>query len=331
MKTLTERDLLECLPPPEAVHPDQVFAYVRYYEAQLNAYCQQEGVDFAAVGFDGPPSAESLTFKAQRGSAVRPSALMSDGKQLNASLSFMALLGSSGVLPAHYTRIVQERLKNNDSALSEFIAIFEHRLGSLMYRAHGKYRLSWVLSKTERIGQDPFSRMLRSVSGQRDQQTNALQYAGHFSRYSRNPESLRRMLEEITGDAVRVQDLVGDWEKLQDSARLKIGRYGMNHRLGDGVMPGRRYWELASSIRVTISKIAYAKYKQRYQNGDLAKQINALCRAYVPHHISVQLDLEVDYTLNTGKRLGDGMTLGSDFWLASKAESKVLSTRRLSL
>jgi type VI secretion system protein ImpH len=68
-----------------------------------------------------------------------PHARAIDGP-LEMFVTFMGLMGPSGVLPQHYTTQIIERFKSKDYALADFLDLFNHRIVSLFYRAWEKYR-----------------------------------------------------------------------------------------------------------------------------------------------------------------------------------------------
>ncbi len=70
-------------------------------------------------------------------------------------VTFMGLIGPSGVLPQHYTelliRLQREQRGEERSALRSWLDIFHHRLISLFYRAWEKYRLPVAYESGEAV------------------------------------------------------------------------------------------------------------------------------------------------------------------------------------
>ena len=118
----------------------------------------------------------------------------------------MGLIGASGVLPGHYSRLVLEACRDNNMALRDFLDIFNHRALSLFVRAAQKYRLPLAFERARTRGGDAFSAALLALIGMRGAALQGRQaipdetlifYAGHFAHRLRSADALRQMLSEI--------------------------------------------------------------------------------------------------------------------------------------
>src|SRR3954468_5545327 len=65
-------------------------------------------------------------------------------------VSFMGLIGPVGVMPTLLTELVAERARYKDTALWEFLDLFNHRIVSLFYCAWERYRLTIGFERGER-------------------------------------------------------------------------------------------------------------------------------------------------------------------------------------
>lgn len=70
----------------------------------------------------------------------RTGARLLQSRQLELTVSFMGLLGTSSVLPLVYTQLVLARLRRGDRALRDFLDLLGQRFLSFFYRAWAKHR-----------------------------------------------------------------------------------------------------------------------------------------------------------------------------------------------
>ena len=85
--------------------------------------------------------------------------------------NFMAPAGAQGVLPQHYTSLILQRLREEDSSLKDFLDLFHHQLISYFVRGWGKVselhhlRTSfWVVAKPLRAIRAAVAIHLQSAS-----------------------------------------------------------------------------------------------------------------------------------------------------------------------
>ena len=144
----------------------------------------------------------------------------------------MGLIGASGVLPGHYSRLVLEACRDNNMALRDFLDIFNHRALSLFVRAAEKYRLPLAFERARTRGGDAFSAALLALIGMRGAAMRGRQaipdetlifYAGHFSHRLRTADALRQMLSEIFDRPVGIIQFQGHWADLLRSEQTQIG------------------------------------------------------------------------------------------------------------
>jgi type VI secretion system protein ImpH len=305
---------------------DDFFQLVRSLERQALSHSDERRV--VPVGRDGPPAAEPIRFHVVNSVAFAGRAverLWKDDEvatnRIEMDVAFMGLTGPTGVLPPHYGNLIQARLKQRDSALAEFLDLFNHRLIALFYRAWAKYRLTVQHEDHARDPQgDPFARALCALAGQHPQQRfdPRLYYAGHFSRRTRSASSLQQLLADFLGSPVQVESFIGQWLPIAPEHRLRVGSggRGRNHRLGDGVLLGERAWDMQSKFRIQIGPISDAEHERLLPDGDNFQQLRRLIEEYVPNHMDVELRLVVD---GTQPRTPESrMRLGQNAWLGSR-------------
>src|SRR5947209_644748 len=80
----------------------------------------------------------SMTFPASEIQAID----FAENEPARLTVNFMGLTGPLGVMPLCYTEFVINRLQNRDSALRDFLDLFNHRIISLFYQAWEKYHFT---------------------------------------------------------------------------------------------------------------------------------------------------------------------------------------------
>lgn len=299
---------------------------------QLERLARTRAGEGADVGRDGPPAEEPLRFHAVSGLAFPHRAVERLWREpgqarLELEVTLLGLTGPTGVLPQHYSTLVQSRLKQRDRALADFLDLFNHRLIALFYRAWAKYRLT-VQHEESAAGRDPIGRALQALAGQQrhhDFQPR-LYYGGHFARPARSASALQRLLADYLGEPVRVEGFLGQWLPIAPEDRLRIGaERGRNHRLGAGVLLGRRAWDLQSRFRVQIGPISDAVHSQLLPGGERFARLRRLIEEYAPSHLDIELQFLVSDPCR--RLLGRRMRLGRNAWL----QSTPLPVRRATL
>lgn len=248
--------------------------------------------------------------------------------QYDVVVNFMGLAGTSGVLPQHYTRLIMDRNRKRDTNLADFLDLFNHRLISLFYRSWTKYRFSYQyeahLGKREK---DPFTQVVKSLAGQHQEQQHDTQlyYSGHFARKNKSATNLENMLSDFLENPVKVRTFVGQWLTIKDRDRAVVGRQGVgrNHCLGQGVLLGRRSWNMQSKISIHIAAMTYSEYQELLNRSEKFSQLKKLINSYVPIHLSVDLLFSVLDLRETERQLGKGLKLSQNLWLGGSTEKNL--------
>lgn len=301
-----------------------------------------------AVGYDHAPPQEAVRFRATPSHTFpagplrqihRPPA--DPGQDPNPSppemlANFMGLTGPSGVLPAHYTSMVIERVREKDFSLRDFLDLFNHRVISLFYRAWEKYRFAIAyerlrLSAAEG-GEDLFTQCLYSLvglgtsglRGRLDVDDEAfLYYAGHFAHRPRSPVALEEMLADYFGLPVELKQFQGQWLYLsrEDQSCLPCPEAprGRNAQLGASAVIGERVWDVEGKFRVRLGPLSYGDFCRFVPCGETLRPLCQLVRSYV----GPQFDFDVQPVLRAAEvpwcRLGgdgaDAARLGWNTWI----------------
>jgi type VI secretion system protein ImpH len=325
---------------------DDFFHQVRVIERKaLSEVPDSDRRLFSALGEDGIPQNEAIRFKGNHSLAFTGSSTdtgkecENDESQLldkhyELVVNFMGLAGSSGVMPQHYTRMIQRRVKQHDTALADFFDLFNHRIISLFYRSWVKYRFpiqfETYLHKREK---DPFTKVIQSLAGQQTSQSYdaPLYFAGHFQRANKCAANLELMLTDLLQIPATVESFIGQWLLIQDRDRAVLCSFDdkRKQRLGAGILTGRRYWDIQSKVLIRFGPISYAAHKELLPGGRYYRGLHRLINSYVPVHLTVDLVFTIDDNGREKRTLNGSMKLGLNAWLQSRHNRQVDGRFRL--
>jgi type VI secretion system protein ImpH len=253
--------------------------------------------------------------------------------------AFMGLLGSSGVLPAHYSeRIAEHEQYHKDVGPRAFLDTFSNRSLALFYEAWRKYRLHL---KLEHAGRDSFLPLLLSLAGfgnaalrrrlaQGRHGAVADESIGYFAAAIRHrPASssqLARVLGEYFGQPVAAEQFVGQWYEVPSAQQTVLGEAAAV--LGAGAMAGVRVWQRDLRLRLVIGPLDRASFDAFLPGGLAAKALHSLLTLFT----GVTLEYEVALVLRAADvrevSLTDGARIGRLGWDAYLVEGAQQRDRR---
>src|SRR4029077_2380484 len=117
--------------------------------------------------------------------------------------------------PHPYTELVRERIRQKDTALRDFLDLFNHRIISLFYQAWEKYRFAIAYERGER---DRFSHHLLDLIGlgtpglqnrQHVPDDSLLYYSGLLAMNTRSAMALQQILADYFEVDVEIEQFVG--------------------------------------------------------------------------------------------------------------------------
>lgn len=271
---------------------------------------QREVVRFRhAVRMDFPPTDVEEVHPAQKG---EPAEMV---------VNILGLAGVLGPLPPPVSELIVERSFRKDTALRDFLDIFNHRLVSLLYRARKKYRPA-VDPKAPDRGR--VAGVLYSflglgtphLAGRMEMRDRALlPYAGLAVDRYRSTVGLVRLLEDYFGVAVEIVQFAGRWDVLQDDDVTRIGDSGQNQILGQGAILGRKLWTDDAAFEVQAGPLTFAQFRSFLPDGDAYRALVAAVKFYVREELAFTIRLTLAAREVPGMRLGSGPLLGWTTWL----------------
>jgi type VI secretion system protein ImpH len=265
------------------------------------------------IGLDHDPRSEIVLLRAvlELGfPASEIAALDESGKRPELSVAVMGLNGPSGVLPGHYSQLVMETLREKNTALRDFLDMFNHRALSLFARAMEKYRLPLAYERAGHESLDTISSALYALIGMHEPTLRRrlavpdaalLFYSGHMARTTRPAGALGQMLSEYFERPVRIGQFQGRWVGLPETEQTRLGggrgNAGRYAELGVSTVIGSRIWDVQGSFRVRLGPLDYAQFLDFMPDGAQMAELAALTRSYV----GPALSFDVQLTLKAGK------------------------------
>ena len=233
---------------------------------------------------------QSLSLPENGGPAQMPAQMM---------VNFMGLTGVEGALPIPYTEMVLERIREGETALRDFLDIFNHRIVSLFYQAWQRYRFT---ASYEGRGGDGLSQLLLDLIGlgtpalrnrQEIPDSSLLFYAGLLAMHSRSATTLRQILSDYFEVDVEIEQFAGAWRRLDAGELCRFEqRNRPSDRLGLGVVVGDEIWDQQSLVRIRLGPLPLDRYRDFLPDGSAYRSLRALTRFF-----SAAVEFEVQLVL----------------------------------
>jgi type VI secretion system protein ImpH len=226
-------------------------------------------------------------------------------------LSFMGLIGASSPLPVYFSELP---IRNPEAAagLTDFLAIFNHRLYALFFRAWKKYHFLRTLSPR---GDDSFSKAITALAGMpagaADGRLRA--FTGLLAGRSRGRAGLESLLSTwFDGLPVVVRQWMPRQCPIPDLPGL-----GRGCRLGNNAVAGTTVLDRAGSFRVVVGPLSIERYETFLPGTENIAVLIGLVRGYCvdPLEFDVEVQLQsvdlIPVVLGaTDARLGATSSLG---------------------
>ena len=282
------------------------------------------------VGGPGPPAQEVVRFRT-RVSLEFPASSIHEVRDVGRPgappemiVSFLGMTGPLGVLPHCYTELLIDRMRQKDTALWEFLDLFNHRLLSFFYRAWEKYRFP---ISYERTGQDSFTEYLFDLIGMGTPGLRGrmvipdqalLFYAGLIAQQPHSAVAVESILRDYFGVPVAMQQFYGQWLALDPEHRSRIGT--ANSTLGGDMVCGARVFNAQSKFRLRLGPLTLRQFQAFLPKGDFHQAMGEWTRLLV----GMEFDFDVQLVLKKEEvppcQLGGGALprLGWTSWVKTE-------------
>lgn len=201
------------------------------------------------------------------------------------------LIGPGGVLPRHYTALVESELRHRSTSLHGFVDLLSHRFTGLYVKAGSKYRTArdprhaqQVLAAAIGMGTPHVAEALVSPL------QALLRQAGGLASRTRSADRLRGMLTEETGHEVRITEFTGAWTRLPPSEQTRLMAGGCHSRLGVDASLGVQVWDPSARFVVSLGPLSLATFRSLLPGTRRFKRLVELTR--------LQAGMEQEFVLN---------------------------------
>jgi type VI secretion system protein ImpH len=260
--------------------------------------------DHAPVGCDAIPRHESVWFRSHQSLSFPASAVQAirrpdhPGDPPVLVQNFLGLTGPSGVLPIHYSEMMLHLRRTadpiGDTALRDWLDLFNHRLTSFFYRTWEKYRPFPPFERGEyhRPEPDSFTQALLSVVGLglpalrnrlhapahgpaqpsrppgssecRIDDLTLLYYGGLLAQRPPNAAGLEQLLAGFLRTRVVVEQFQGQWLCLDDEQQTRLGWDGLgrNNQLGVSSIAGSVVWDVKGKFRIRLGPLTLDRFAE---------------------------------------------------------------------
>lgn len=257
----------------------------------------------AGEGFD--PHQEAVRFQSNNGLSFPASDVQEvvspAGQSLPARMlvNFLGLAGAHGPLPHPFTELILERIRQRDTALRDFLDIFNHRLVSLMYRAGKVHRVSLTSKSPE---QSPITGYLYSFLGlglpplrerMKVKDRSLLFYSGLVCQEPRSAAGLEHVLADYFQVRVSLREFEGQWQNLEPDQWTRLGRSGNNQLLGQNTVLGKRYWDQQGCFQVQLGPMSFLQFLDFLPNGSAYQPLCELVRFYAGMEFNFSFSLKI--------------------------------------
>ncbi len=248
-----------------------------------------------------------------------------DAGPSNMEVTFLGLIGPSGVLPHWFTELAQQRSHKKDHTLKAFFDLFHHRLISLFYLAWKKHRftVNYQSGAKDRLSQHLLSLTGLGTAGLSSRigipEESLTFYSGHFSRNTASASAIRSSVEHFSGVKANIRQFVARVLPLELEDLSQLG--GANGQLGVNTVVGSQVWESQTKFQVELGPLSFVEFKRFLPNGKMLQPIFAL----VKYMVGIEFEFDVRLVLKRdeikpcvlGDSGPDAPQLGWTSWLTS--------------
>ena len=249
-----------------------------------------------------------------------------DNHPATLTINFMGIAGQTGPLPAVYSEVILDRLKNKDFAFRSFLDLFNNRLNGIHYRIQVKYNLCLNAQPPHQTEAAKVLKYLGGLSHPErlaDKKSTALKvplrsyikYAGLLWQAPHSSIGLKVALEDYFHLPIEIKEFQGEWAHLEKNQWTYIGKNGHHNVLGESAALGTKAWIHGSKIRLQIGPLSLKHYHSLLPNNPHNHLIAKFTRHYMGRENFFDYELSLKHSEATQTRLDGKSALGWTTWM----------------
>ena len=246
------------------------------------------------------------------------------GEPYSMVVNLLGLAGQYGPLPLPDTERILERVARRDSAMRDFLDLFNHRLLSLLVRIRRINRPS-LTAREPHLDRTAFylysffglgNESLRNRLGVADR--SLLYYCGILGQHPRSASGLERFFSDFFHVKARIKQFAGGWRYLEQDQWTRLGASGQNRSLGVSALIGRRYWDQQGTFEVGLGPVNFEMFLDFLPVGTAFNSLCELTRFYAGVDAEFRFRLTLQKAQVPEARLQRNSRLGWTSWLKTK-------------
>ncbi len=216
-------------------------------------------------------------------------------------LSFMGFLGVSSPLPHYFTEYAT-RYENEETVLSDFLNIFNHRIYVLFYSAWKKYRLVSSSVKQDSFGLFQKIALLAGLQDARLKKWRKMvAYAGILAGSCRSAEGLKTIVSDFfDGIPVSIEQWVPRWAPVRDLKKI-----GVDSILGSTAMAGTHIRDTGGNFRVILGPLEKETFETFLPEESNITQLKEMVNHYLTDPLGFDIEVKLKPAALTPVVLGE--------------------------
>lgn len=260
-------------------------------------------------------------------SADVKSIVSTNGVEFKLFANFLAIYGSTSPLPNYYTEALFEDVHQDNTAVRDFLDLFQHRLYEIYYEFYLSFQLNAQSEKSRHYREKIYALAGVSALGIHSDVPchQQLRYAGLLARKHRTYQGLCTLLSDFVGACVVIEPFVLLQRPLATEQYVLLGQ--QNCTLGENSHIGQSYQSARNNLQLNFTQLKLESFKQLLPRQPLSLALIDLIKTYIlkPMHIRVCLQLEGSEHNPASLNDTQPSILGQDAWLGAGTMSNTLN------